>query len=118
MANDEDNPVIVEPLPDEALVVRGGRNRPEDIRRGMGIHPSGVTGVSVECAAGLTVVELAAVVPHGQVGVTTVSEVRKAGGDVIRTSGRSPYHATLTGLTPEQASRLLIPTIPNPARRV
>ena len=37
-------------------------------------------------------------------------------GDVIRTSGRDSYHATLTGLTPEQASQLLTPTIPNPAR--
>lgn len=109
-------PAIAEKIPDEALVVRGGRNRPADIARGTGIHPSGVTGVSVESAAGLSVAELAAAIPHGQIGVTTVGAVRKAGGDVIRTSGRSPYHATLTGLTPEQASRLLTPTMPNPAR--
>ncbi|BAZ15738.1 hypothetical protein NIES4071_76100 [Calothrix sp. NIES-4071] len=37
-------------IPDEALVVRGGRNRPEDIERGIGTHPSGVTGISVESA--------------------------------------------------------------------
>lgn len=107
----------MERIPDEALVVRGGRNRTADLRRGTGTHPSGVTGVSVESAVGLSVAELAAAIPHGEVGVSTVSEVRKAGGDVIRTSGRSPYHATLTGLTPEQASRLLTPTIPNPARQ-
>jgi len=107
----------VEEIPDEALVVRGGRNHPADIVRGTGTHPSGVTGVSVESAVGVSVAELAASIPHGQVGVTTVGEVRKAGGDVIRTAGRSPYHATLTGLTPEQASHLLTPTIPNPARR-
>ncbi len=29
----------------------------------------------------------------------------------------SPHHATLSGLTPEQASRLFRPTIPNPSRR-
>ena len=110
-------PAIVEKIPDEALVVRGGRNRPEDIERGTGTHPSGVTGISVECAVGLSIAELAAAIPHGQVGVTTVGKVRKAGGDVIRTSGRSPYHATLTGLTPEQISRLLTPTISNPARQ-
>jgi hypothetical protein len=40
----------VEQIPDEAVVLRGGRNRPEDLRRGTGTHPSGVTGVSVECA--------------------------------------------------------------------
>lgn len=103
-------------IPDDALVVRGGKNRPEDILRGTGTHPSSVTGVSVESAAGAAVEELAAAVPHGQVGVTTVGKVRAAGGDVIRTSGRSPNHATLTGLTPEQASELLSPTTPNPAK--
>lgn len=97
--------------------MRGGRNRPEDIQRGTGTHPSGVTGISVECALGLSVVELAAVIPHGQVGVTTVGEIRNIGGDVIRTSGRSLNHATLTGLNPEQISNLLTPTIPNPTRQ-
>ncbi|MFE1748283.1 flavoredoxin [Coleofasciculus sp. H7-2] len=107
----------MERIPDEALLVRGGRNLPEDIQRGTGTHPSGVTGISVECAVGLSVVELAPVIPHRQVGVTTVGEVRSLGGDVIRTSGRSPNHATLTGLTPEQISSLLTPAIPNPARQ-
>ena len=105
------------PLPDDALVVRGGRNRPEDIEQKTGTHPSGITGVSVECAPGATVEQLAGAIPHGQVGVTTVGQVRAAGGHVIPTSGRSPNHATLTGLTPEQASRLLTPTIPNPSRQ-
>jgi len=76
-----------------------------------------VTGVSVECAAGLPVAELAATIPHGRIGVTTVVAVREAGGDVVRTAGRSPYHATLTGLVPDQASDLLTPTVPNPARK-
>jgi hypothetical protein len=35
---------------------------------------------------------------------------------VVRTAGRSPYHATVTGLTPTQISGLLTPTIPNPTR--
>ena len=89
---------------------------PEDIERGYGVHPLGATGVSVESAEALPVVELAAGVPHGQVGVTTVGRVRAAGGDVVRTSGRSPNHATLVWLTPEQISALLSPTIPNPAQ--
>lgn len=88
-------PVIAEKVSDEAFVVRGGRNRSVDITRGTGIHPSGVTGVSVECAAGLSVAELATAIPHGQIGATTVEAVRQAGGDVVRTTGRSPYHATL-----------------------
>jgi hypothetical protein len=105
-----------ERIPDEALVVRGGRNQPADLERGTGTHPSGITGVSVECAEGKSVAELAAAIPHNQVGVTHVGAVRAAGGDVVRTSGRSLNHATLTGLGPQEASRLLTPTVPNPAR--
>ena len=106
----------VEIIPNEALVVRGGRNLPEDIQRAIGTHPSGITGISVECAVELSVAELALPIPHGQVGVTTVGKVRSEGGNVIRTSGRSLNHATLTGLTPEKTSLLLKPTIPNPSR--
>lgn len=108
---------MAERIPDEALVVRGGRNLPDDLRRGSQTHPAGVTGASVECREGLSVEELAANVPHGQVGVTTVGAVRAAGGEVVRTSGRSPNHATLTGLAPDEASRLLTPTVPNPAKK-
>jgi hypothetical protein len=61
--------------------------------------------------------ELAAAIPHGQVAVTTVGAIRAAGGDVVRTPGRSPYHATLVGLSPEEASRLLTPTLANPAKK-
>ncbi|MEW6499129.1 MAG: flavoredoxin [Cyanobacteriota bacterium] len=107
----------MERIPNKALVVRGGRNLPEDIQRGTGTHPSGITGISVECAVELSVAELAVAIPHRQIGVTTVGEVRSSGGDVIRTSGRSANHATLTGLTPKQASLLLTPTIPNPAQQ-
>jgi hypothetical protein len=107
----------VEKIPDEAIVVRGGRNRPEDIRRGIGTHPSGVTGISIECGEGLSVEELSVSIPHGQIGVTTVGLIRAAGGDVIRTSGRSPQHATLTGLTPAEISLLMNPTIPKPSQQ-
>ncbi|MDF0554148.1 flavoredoxin [Kamptonema sp. UHCC 0994] len=110
------NKTPVEIIPNEALVVRGGLNRPEDIKRGTTTHPSGITGISVECAVELSIVELALAIRHGRVGVTTVGKVRSEGGDVIRTSGRSLNHATLTGLTPEKVSLLLTPTIPNPSR--
>jgi hypothetical protein len=102
-------------IPDEAFEVHGGRNRPEDISRAIGVHPSGVVGISVESAEGCSVAELATAISHGQIGVTTVGNVRYLNGDVIPTSGRSIHHATLTGLTPEQASGLLTPTRPNPA---
>ena len=103
-------------IPDNALVIRGGKNQTIDIQRGTGTHPAGITGVSVESAEGVSIVELAKTIPHTQIGITTVAEVRKTGGDVLRTAGRSPYHATLTGLTPEQVSKLLTPTVPNPGR--
>jgi hypothetical protein len=105
-----------EPIPDAAFVVRGGRNQPEDIERAMGTHPCGVSGISVECAAGIPIDHLAASLPHKQIGVTTVGAIRSAGGDVVRTSGRSPHHATLVGLGAQEVSRLLTPTVPNPAR--
>ena len=101
-------------ITNDAFVVRGGQNRVEDIQRGMGTHPSGIRGVSVESADGITIVELSRAIPHRQIGVTTVGEIREAGGDVVQTSGRSLYHATLTGLTPEQISELFTPTILNP----
>ena len=88
----------------------------ETFNAGTGRHPDGITGVSVECAEDVPVAELAKTIPHGQIGITSVAEVRKAGGDVIRTTGRSPYHTTLTGLTPEQVSKLLTPPVPNPGR--
>lgn len=104
-------------LPDEARVVRGGQNRPEDIARAIGTHPSGVTGVSVECAFGVSTEALAKMIPHAQIGVTTVGKVRELGGDVVRTTGRSSHHATLSGLTPDEISQLLTPTRANPARK-
>lgn len=105
-----------EPIPDDALVVRGGLNTPDHIRNKVVSHPSGVIGVSVHSAGGVDLADLADGIPHGQVGVTTVGEIRASGGDVVRTSGRSPHHATLTGLTPEKMSRLLTPTVPNPTQ--
>ena len=62
----------------------------------------------------MTLYELAKSIPHGQIGCTTVAKIRQQGGDVIKTSGRSPNHATLTGLNPEQISSLLTPTILKP----
>lgn len=105
-----------DPIPEEALVVRGGRNQAIDLHRGMGVHPSGVPGFSVECADDTSISGLAAKLPHSFIGVTTVGAIRAAGGDVIRTTGRSPFHATVTGLTPDIASQLFTPVVPNPAK--
>lgn len=116
-------------LPDEALVVRGGLNLPESFSQGSGVAVDAggkLQGVSVNSAAGVSVGDLTAPnqqtgypgVPHNQVGVSTVGAVRAAGGDVVPSPTRTnPHHATLSGITPEQASDLFRPTVRNPNRR-
>jgi hypothetical protein len=115
-------------LPDDAIVVRGGQNLPESFAQGSGVtlDPGGkVQDVSVNSASGLSVGELTSPnvqtgypgIPHKQIGVTTVGKVRALGGDVAPSPRRSnPNHATLSGLTPEQASSLFRPTVKNPNR--
>ena len=57
-------------------------------------------------------------IPHTLIGVTTVGAIRKAGGVVTPSpTKKNPYHATLSGLTPEQASRLFQPVRRNPNRK-
>jgi hypothetical protein len=107
-------------LSDDALVVRGGTNTVETLTKGYGTHPSGVTGVSVESADGKTIEQLIQESPtigsrYGKVGCCTTGDVRAAGGDVIPTSGLSPNHATLTGLSPQEIHDLL-EIIDNPVK--
>src|SRR5207302_6550357 len=110
-------------------VVRGGRNLPESFAKGSGVtaDPAGkLQGVSVNAGKGLSVQDLTAAnprtgypgIPHTQVGVTTAGAVRAAGGDVVPSPKKAnPSHATLSGLTPQQASDLFRPTIKNPNAR-
>lgn len=117
------------PLPDDAFVVRGGQNLPESFASGSGVTLDAgevLEGVSVNAAAGLNVEELTAAnsspgypgIPHNQIGVTSVGAVRAAGGDVIPMPRKNnPFHATLRGITPEQAAELFRPTQRNPNRK-
>ena len=116
------------PLPDDTVVVRGGQNLPENFAQGSGVTvDSGgkVQGVSVNAAPGLSMKELTAPnsqtgypgIPHSQVGVTAVGKIRALGGDVVPSPRKkNTNHATLSGLTPQQASSLFRPTIKNPRR--
>ncbi len=118
----------MESLPDDALVVRGGQNLTENFVKGSGVSvevAGTLQGVSVNSAHGATVEELTAAIPqtgypgilNTQIGVTTVGAIRELGGTVVPSPTRTnPLHATLSGLTPEQASRLFRPTILNPNR--
>ena len=102
-------------LPDDAIVARGGANiTPESIAAGTGTHPSGVTGFSAECSGGTCLTTVGTQIPNDKMGVTTVGDVRDAGGDVVKTSGRSPHHVTVKNLDPDDAARLLNLSIPNP----
>jgi RHS repeat-associated protein len=112
---------VVRKLPDEALVVRGGQNLPANFTKGSGVttDASGLlNGVSVQSAPGVDLKTLSQNIPHNQVGVTTVGDVRAAGGDVIHSPTPSnPHHSTLSGVDANTASDLLRPTIPNPAKQ-
>jgi hypothetical protein len=113
-------------LPDEALVVRGGQNLAENFVFGTGVvidREGQLQGVSVNCAPGMSVEELTVPdpstghpgIPHKQIGVTTVGAVRALGGEVVPSSRpHNPHHATLSGISADQASRLFRPTIANP----
>jgi hypothetical protein len=117
------------PLLDAAFVVREGQNLPANFAQGSGVTVEAggtIEGVSVNAAPGISVQELTAPnphtgypgIPHNHIGVTTVGAIRAAGGDVIPSPTRTnSYHATLSGLTPEQASRLFRPTVKNPNTR-
>jgi hypothetical protein len=118
-----------EALPDDALVVRGGQNLPESFVKGSGVTVGPdqlLEHVSVNSGPGLSVEDLTAAIaatgylgiPNRQVGVTTVGATRKCGGEVVPSPTRTnPNHATLSGVTPDQASQLFRPTLANPSRR-
>ena len=108
-------------LMDEALVVRGGLNLPEQFATGAGVivdEQGKLHHVSVNCADGKTVEELAVGILHGQIGTATLREIRAAGADVLPdASPNNPYHSLLNGITAQTAHVLFTPTVANPARR-
>ena len=105
-------------LPDSALVCRGGTCTSDRFATGSGVtldSTGKLEGVSVNSGAGKTVEQLTVGIPNKSVGVTTVGDVRRAGGDVIpspRVSNQN--HCDMCGITPQQAEMLMTPTIRNP----
>ena len=108
-------------LDDDALVCRGGTCTADRFTSGTGVTTDStgkLQGVSVNSAPGRSIGDLTANIPHNQVGVSTVGEIRQVGGQVVPSpTARNPYHATLSDLTPEDAERLFSPPIRNPNRR-
>jgi hypothetical protein len=69
----------------------------------------------VNSAPDKTLAELTAIIPNKKVGVSTVGEVRAAGGDVTpRPISGNPFHCELHGITPEKAEQLFTPAVQNP----
>lgn len=103
---------------DSDLVCRGGACKAENFNNGSGVSRASdgtLRGVSTQCRPGAAVDELAGAFKHNQVGVTTVGEIRAAGGRVTL-DGRpgNPNHATVDGLNGSNLERLFTPTMPNP----
>jgi hypothetical protein len=106
------------PLPDQALVVRGGSCSAARFAAGSGVTQQAdgrLVGVSVNASASADVRALSASIPNRRIGVTSVGAVRAAGGDVLsRANSHNPLHCVRNGATAEQAEALFTPTAPNP----
>jgi hypothetical protein len=107
-------------LPDSALVCRGGLCTADRFAAGSGVNLDAtgrMSGASVNSAADKTLKELSATIPNLKLGVTTVGDVRRAGGDVVpKPTPNNPYHCEMCGVTPQQAEKLFTPVRPNPNR--
>jgi RHS repeat-associated protein len=100
----------------DTIVCRGGTCTAELFRTGSGVNvdyaTGRMTGVSTNSANGLSLKELTCNIKHGSVGTTTVGDVIAAGGTVTPSPTRAnPSHATVDGLTPEQAEGLFRPNV-------
>ena len=103
------------------IVCRAGTCTADLFRNGSGVEIDAqgkMSGVSVTAANGKTLKELSCKLPHKQIGWTTIGEITAAGGTVIPSgSTGNPYHADMSGITPEQAENLFKPNVtPNPNR--
>lgn len=112
---------VFDSVPDSTLVCRGGICQADNFTNGSGVSLNSngtLEGISTQSRPGASVEELARPFRNGQVGVTTAGDIRGAGGHVVL-DGRlgNPNHATVGGITAEQAERLFAPTIPNPVPR-
>jgi RHS repeat-associated protein len=101
------------PLPDDAIVIRNGECKPESFVNGSGVVKDAdgkLSGISTSSKPGLSTEELSKGTPNGKIGVTTVGDIRKAGGEVTPDPTRNnPNHALVSGITDEQATQLFKP---------
>ena len=105
-------------LSDDVILSRGGTKIPDRFAAGSGVSvdsSGNLSGVSVN--SGSTIEDATRGIPHNQVGVTTVGDVRAAGGSVVAdpTPG-NPSHCLISGCDALTLSDLFTPTIKNPHR--
>jgi RHS repeat-associated protein len=104
------------------LVCRAGTCTADLFRNGSGVKIDGqgkMSGVSVTAANGKRLAELSCKLPHSKIGYTTVGDILAAGGTIEATGTPSnPYHADLSGLTPEQAEGLFRPNVTENPNRI
>jgi hypothetical protein len=102
-------------LPDDTILVRAGTSTPERFTHGTGVTTDAkgnLSGVSV--GSGTSTEAAAAGYKNGQLGVSTVGDVRAAGGTVTRMpSIDNPGHCLNSGCSAQTLSDLFTPTIPN-----
>lgn len=110
MLDDPDNPdePLGDFLPDDAIVVRGGEMAPDRVQKNALAHfrDCGVYGVSVWSIPDLSAHEIVRTVrradpldlPHGQMRISTVGQIREAGYELVPTGPR--HHFTLLLPTP------------------
>lgn len=102
-------------LPDSTIVCRGGSCTADSFRNGTGVTSDATEKLSgISTGIGDSVTAASKNIPHPKVGVSTVGDIRKAGGQVVNDKGN---HADVSGITAQQASELFKNVVKNPNRK-
>ncbi|ELG8973370.1 RHS domain-containing protein, partial [Salmonella enterica] len=111
-------------LADTDIVCRGGACSADSFKNGSGVAADAngkLSGISTQAKPNAGLETLSQPFKHNQIGVATVADIEKAGGTItldgkLNSSNGSMMmnHATVDGLTAEQAEKLFCPTQPNP----
>lgn len=86
-------------LPNDAVVVRGGRSSAQQIEQSRFLCNDYNFGIAVVSSHVVPFEILCEFIPHDMVRTTTVGEIRAAGGDVVASCGRGPNYAVLIGIS-------------------
>lgn len=97
---------------DATIVCRGGGCTKAAFEAGKGVTKDAAGKLDgISTGIGQTVKEAASNIPHPKVGVTTVGDIKAAGGKVVNDRGN---HANVSGVTAEKAAELFKTVVKNP----